>query len=174
MFVVDEMLRKVRLVKYLKQLGIDIDVSTFSKRLILQKIVYFLQEAGNHLGYSFGWYIHGPYSPDLTSDLYSVVGILDKGIIPKNFEVGMLSEREKDGINKVKKLMQRIGEISQSEKDKVKWLELLASLHYVLKYMNYKYCSYSEVKGYLRKLKPIFDEKAITEAYQILKELNFV
>lgn len=47
--------------------------SDFNSRLILQKTVYLMQEFGLNIGYSFSWYLHGPYSPNLTRDTYTMV-----------------------------------------------------------------------------------------------------
>src|SRR3989338_7845178 len=48
------------------------DMNLFSGRLILQKKVYLLQEAGLNLGYDFKLYIHGPYSSALAADGYKM------------------------------------------------------------------------------------------------------
>jgi uncharacterized protein YwgA len=47
---------------------------SFGERLRLQKVVYLLQAFGVKLGYGFGWYRYGPYSQNLVSDAYSVLG----------------------------------------------------------------------------------------------------
>jgi len=67
---VDE--RQIGLALTLKELGVSSDISGFNSRLILQKTVYLLEEAGIRLGYSFSWYLRGPYSPGLTRDLYDL------------------------------------------------------------------------------------------------------
>jgi len=46
--------------------------SNFNSRLILQKTVYLMQEFGLNIGYSFSWYLRGPYSPNLTRDTYGL------------------------------------------------------------------------------------------------------
>jgi uncharacterized protein YwgA len=48
---------------------------TFTERLLLQKRVYFIQQFGAPLGYSFGWYAHGPYSPELARDGFEIENV---------------------------------------------------------------------------------------------------
>jgi uncharacterized protein YwgA len=48
---------------------------TFAERLLLQKRVYFIQQFGAPLGYSFGWYVHGPYSSDLARDGFEIENV---------------------------------------------------------------------------------------------------
>ena len=55
-----------------KKFGLKRD--SFEERLKLQKIIYLLQDSGMQLGYGFGWYKYGPYSQDLVSDAYAVLG----------------------------------------------------------------------------------------------------
>jgi hypothetical protein len=49
--------------------------SNFNYRLILQKTVYLMQQFGLNIGYSFSWYLRGPYSPTLTRDTYELIKI---------------------------------------------------------------------------------------------------
>jgi uncharacterized protein YwgA len=41
-------------------------------RIRVQKAVYFLKRLGFDLGYEFSLYYHGPYSPELAYDYYSL------------------------------------------------------------------------------------------------------
>jgi len=43
----------------------------FQDKLVIQKIVYLLQMKGIKFNYSFNLYVRGPYSPDLTKDIYA-------------------------------------------------------------------------------------------------------
>lgn len=52
----------------------DLKRDTTEDRLKLQKAIYLLQAHGLQLGYGFSWYRYGPYSQDLVSDAYSVLG----------------------------------------------------------------------------------------------------
>ncbi len=53
-----------------KRLSIRPKVSDFQSKLVMQKTVYLLQIMGIKIGYSYGWYVRGNYSPELTKDLY--------------------------------------------------------------------------------------------------------
>ena len=52
----------------LDELGVPTKVDTFRDRKLVQKAVYVAKAAGVDLGYTYGWYVHGPYSPALTRD----------------------------------------------------------------------------------------------------------
>src|SRR5438445_12999592 len=66
--------QQILLAKALEAAEIPLDVTTFRDRLILQKTLYLLQNAGVHLGYRFRWYLRGPYSPDMTAGAFGIVG----------------------------------------------------------------------------------------------------
>ncbi len=53
-----------------KEMGVHPNLGDFSSRLVMQKTVYLLEKMGVNLGYSYGLYVHGPYSPALTRALY--------------------------------------------------------------------------------------------------------
>lgn len=50
---------------FLDDLGVSADIETIDDRKRVQKAVYLGQAAGADLGYRFGWYLLGPYSPSL-------------------------------------------------------------------------------------------------------------
>jgi len=54
----------------LKVLDFHFDNTLFEHRLIIQKVIFLLQLKGFHLGYPYGLYVRGPYSPSLASDYY--------------------------------------------------------------------------------------------------------
>ena len=58
----------------------NFSMDKFENRLILQKTIYLLQSFGVNLGYSFQWYIHGTYCPDLTKQGFELEGVM--GDIP--------------------------------------------------------------------------------------------
>jgi len=60
-----------RVIAFFKELGFAFDISRFDDRLIAQKLVCLLELKGIDLGYSCSLYVRGPYSPDLTQDLYA-------------------------------------------------------------------------------------------------------
>jgi uncharacterized protein YwgA len=60
-----------KVIAFFKELGFEFDISRFDDRLIAQKLVCLLELKGIDLGYSCSLYVRGPYSPDLTQDLYA-------------------------------------------------------------------------------------------------------
>lgn len=56
----------------LEQLGVNSTIETLTDRIRVQKAVYLAQLSGVDLGYRFGWYVHGPYSPQLTKDYFAL------------------------------------------------------------------------------------------------------
>ena len=63
--------KRKKLIAFFKELGFEFDIARFDDRLIAQKLVCLLELKGIDLGYSCSLYVRGPYSPDLTQDLYA-------------------------------------------------------------------------------------------------------
>src|SRR5215213_7560427 len=61
---------------YLNELGVPPVIDTIDDRKRVQKAVYLGQAAGINLNYEFSWYLHGPYSNELTRDYYKLAGAL--------------------------------------------------------------------------------------------------
>lgn len=92
---------------------------SFDHRLVFQKTIYLLQSFGLYLGYSFSWYIRGPYSPALTRKGYELVHKFEKS--PNiSFVEGSSEDRFRD-------FLDFLGE----KKNDANWLETLASLHFL-------------------------------------------
>src|SRR5438445_2603540 len=67
--------RLVALRLVLKELGIPQEPTDLAARKRIQKAVYLAQSAGVPLGYDFGWYKRGPYSPSLARSYFSYGGL---------------------------------------------------------------------------------------------------
>ncbi len=92
---------------------------SFVQRLRVQKSLYLLQAFGLYFGYSFSWYLRGPYSPGLTRDLYSLEELYE--FIP----VGRFEEPStEDRFEWFMSLLEDIG-------DDIRMLELTASAHFI-------------------------------------------
>jgi hypothetical protein len=63
--------KRKKVIAFFKELGFEFDISRFDDRLMAQKLVCLLELKGIDLGYSCSLYVRGPYSPDLTQDLYA-------------------------------------------------------------------------------------------------------
>lgn len=94
-------------------------MDTFEDRLILQKRIYLLQALGLFLGYRFNWYVHGPYSPDLTREAFKLVPIFKQ--VRKVKFAKERSERRFD------EYLRFLGK----RKDDGDWLEQLACAHFL-------------------------------------------
>lgn len=57
----------------------EFDLDNFDDRLRLQKYVHLAEGFGFDNPYSYGMYLHGPYSPDLAQDYYSELPSSDPG-----------------------------------------------------------------------------------------------
>ncbi len=97
----------------------DVSLDRFNDRLRLQKLGYLAQALGASGGFTFSWYLRGPYSSSLTKMLYSAeeVGILGKKMY--------LSKDEKGVVKNLKKLL-------KNELNDPSLLELYASVWYLL------------------------------------------
>jgi len=115
---VNEKERTVVLGALLRRIG-NFDMSTFNGRLVLQKTVYLFQLFGLYLGYKFSWYIHGPYSPDLTRDAFRLQLIYRD--IPR---MAFSDERIERGVGN---FLVFLG----GRKSDANWLEQLACTHFL-------------------------------------------
>lgn len=141
------------------------DISTKSDRVRVQKAIYLAQTIGVNLGYSYSWYLRGPYSTGLTKDYYQLNE--DKAAGDQSYKKMALNDAVKTKLSMAAKLMAiPQGVIITREH----WYELLASLHYLIKSSGYTYENACE---YLRSVKPhlagFFDV-----GKQRLKEFNLV
>lgn len=105
--------------------GTGTDISSKEKRLKVQKSVYIVQAAGIKLGYSFDWYINGPYSTELTRDYYELAGrrtaATGAGNRQLNPSVVSLLERAQAALKVPEGLAL----------PPARWMELVASVHYL-------------------------------------------
>ncbi len=111
----------------LDEIGQDLTLRPFSNRLILQKTIYLVQASGVHLGYSFTWYLRGPYSRELTADLFTAREELDGGA--DETSDWFLDEESTERIEQIRPLIEVPQGFGRSKAD---WLELLASVHFLI------------------------------------------
>lgn len=123
---------RIELNLVLEQLGLpNAKLDSFSERFNVQKRVYLTQIMGYDLGYHFNWYLRGPYSRHLTEDAFTMRDELSAG--DKDADNYELST---DGVTKIKKALELCALPKTIKIEQDKWLELLASLHY-LKHIAY-------------------------------------
>ncbi len=124
---------QIRLKLLLDRLNISSDISTLEDRKRVQKAVYLGQKAGVDLGYQYGWYIMGPYSPELTQDYFILGSDISKGDI--SYKEYVLIDELNQRLDAIKELLLPPSNVPLQQAD---WLELLASIVYLLDYQNLK------------------------------------
>jgi len=145
-----------KLVACLKTLGFKPNMQDFSERKKVQKLIYLIQEvAGIPMGFDFNWYHHGPYSPGLTKVLFE----LDEGKAPTN------ETPSKIEIEQLKALKEFLREDLQSADN----LELLGSLHYLLRMAKRYGIGEEEAYLILKSKKPYFSDSEIEKARKKLR-----
>lgn len=131
-------------------------LDTINDRILLQKKVYLAQDIGLPLGYGYSWYIHGPYSTDLTAVAYQIIPEGDVDI-----ENHSLKEPYASMILKVNSLENEINKRKLTI-GVVQWYELIASIAYWFK----RECNTEEkAVEKIRATKPQFTEEQIKAGY---------
>ena len=138
-------------------LGISKD--TFDDRLLSQKKIFLLQELGVNLGYTYNWYVHGPYSPDLTTYIFNKLDVLKE----EDFSDYRFSEAVQEKVETVNALAaKKPGALSMCS-----WYELLASVLYIKRKWKKE-----DVFASLVKHKPKFSEEQFEAAVQELRAVG--
>lgn len=111
----------------LDELGISAGIQSVGDRKRIQKAVYLAQAAGVDLGYFFGWYVMGPYSPALADEYYGLESALEQKAD------GLANTALRTDLKKKLKALQPAlqpphGSHLSTQDD---WLELLASIHFL-------------------------------------------
>lgn len=149
-----------RLFASLSALGINPTMSSFEERKQVQKMVYLLDNAFEmNFGFHYNWYLHGPYSPQVTRIIFDVV----EGQQTVNSNPAILSSNDLNKIEKLKSFLK--GDINSIDE-----LELLGSLHYLLTCNNEKPRT-KEIVKFMREKKPYFSEKQVYRAIERLQPL---
>lgn len=118
--------RTLALKLVLQHLGVGERIDTVDERMEVQKAIYLAQSSGLSLGFSYGWYLKGPYSPSLTKVYYSLENLTPDDqtrLAGTNLRAPVISI-----LDKIKFLMDQ----KPADIDRPRWLELLASLHYLI------------------------------------------
>lgn len=151
----------------LKELGIKYRMESFDDRLCVQKTVYLAQAMGATLGHHFNWYLRGPYARGLTGDVFDAIG----GYDPDSF----LQRWVLDAEMKEKLAVLRPQLEAPAGLDQPKWLELLASVHFLLdRHQVSPSADAGELRERLEKFKKPFSESQIAEALRRLGDLGLL
>lgn len=131
-------------------------LESINDRILLQKKVYLAQDIGLPLGYGYSWYIHGPYSTDLTAVAYQIIPEGDTAI-----ESHSLKEPYASMITRVNGLENVIDERGLSI-SVVQWYELIASIAYWYKR---GYATEDKIVEKIYETKPQFTENQVKAGY---------
>lgn len=115
--------RETSLALLLDALGVEATITKFSDRKDFQKMVYLAKCAGVDLGYRYGWYVYGPYAPDLARDYFSLDKTPAEEIAAVR-ESYKLDRRLEARVNRAKQVIDSPPPAGVQRSD---WLELLAS-----------------------------------------------
>lgn len=140
----------------------DFSYSNFDDRLEMQKAVYLLQSMGVPVGdYAFRWYHHGPYSQTLQDDMHYEDG-RDCAHLKINAEYA----------RKIDQLRDIIDSPAKEPYPLRKWVECLASLHYLREYVLPHGATQEAVITELEFRKPHLDQHTVNEeAYRKMDAL---
>ncbi len=120
--------RLIVLKLFMDELEVPSDIDTLDDRKRVQKAVYLGQLTGVDLSYRFGWYLMGPYSPALTKDYYNLAEAVASG--DRDYERHNLHKAMRDQLGRVRPIMDVPEGVTLTQEN---WLELLSSLHFLLK-----------------------------------------
>ncbi len=154
---------KFRLLAAFRQMNQTINMRTFNDRLILQKKAYLLQELGMNLSNTYGWYIHGPYSRDVANDGFQLASLQDQ-----IGEVPVLEEPDNEAVNTLQTIITEATRSFQG-KDEPFYLELLASLHFILQHGYPKPANKEAALGQLLRAKSKFTRQEVETALRLLE-----
>lgn len=101
----------------------NFDMDAFDGRLTFQKTIQILQSFGIDLGYYYGWYLRGPYCPDLTKDGFELKDEIEK--IPQ-LDIKFADPEDQSRYNNFKMFM-------HDKKNDPKQLEIASSICFLRK-----------------------------------------
>jgi len=151
-----------RLFASLCVLGISPTMTTFSERKRVQKLVYLLDKVFDmRFGFSYSWYLHGPYSSEVTRIVFDVV----EGRQTMSADPRILSYEDLKKIDQLKAFLGN--DLCSTDQ-----LELLVSLHFLVDHAKPLGLKKEEVITFLKSKKPYFTDQEIDSALSRLQELG--
>jgi hypothetical protein len=147
--------KRKKVIAFFRELGFEFNISRFDDRLIAQKLVCLLELRGIDLGYPCSLYVRGPYSPDLTEDLY---------VFTREFETLQTGSR----LNPAEK--EAAGELGRIFGLKPILLEVGATYGY---FAIRRECDPFEALRQVKRLKPFYSETQIALGISKAKEFLF-
>jgi len=142
-------------------------MDTFADRKKVQKLVYLLDKVFDMgFNFSYSWYLHGPYSPDVTRLVFDVI----EGRQVVSSEPKILSTKDLRKIDRMKLFLGNDIKINDR-------LELLVSLHYLMQYlkdprMRARALTLDDIIAFLKTKKPYFTDEEILDCIDKLSVLE--
>lgn len=134
---------------YEKIYGEEFNPTTFNSRMEMQKAIYLIQEAGFAVGeYDFLWYKHGPHSQNLQNDILRLSNVNKENVI--------FTEEATAVLNDLNSMLNQENSYGRS-----KWVECIASILYLKKYVYPNTISDEELISKLVEKKPHLDKPDI-------------
>lgn len=154
--------RTSKLFASLRVLGINPKMETFTERKQVQKLAYLLDKVfGMSFDFSYNWYLHGPYSPEVTKKIFDVI----EGREVIRSDPGILQDGD---VRKIEQLKSFLGsDINSSDK-----LELLVSMHFLMQYSRDSNFALEDIIAFLKAKKPYFTGEDISDAINRLRTLD--
>jgi uncharacterized protein YwgA len=153
--------QQIGLMLSMGELDLEVKVDDFDDRLILQKAVYLAQAAGVQLGYSYGWYLRGPYCPAVADDGFALVSETP------DIESWHLDAQSTEKLRSLRRLITA----SEADRDSLaQRLELLASVHFLIDRQQVQGRSPTGIAELLQRYGKNFDEEQVKGALEELSE----
>jgi hypothetical protein len=153
--------RTSKLFASLSALGISPKMETFAERKKVQKIAYLLDKVFEmNFGFSYGWYLHGPYSPEVTRIVFDVVEGRQNVISDPAYLT-------KEDQHKIELLKTFLGEDIDSTDE----LELLVSIYYLLDCYRQSKTKTADVVAFLKERKPYFSTEEVCGAIDRMRSI---
>lgn len=155
------MRQKSKLFASLRVLGINPKMDTFADRKRVQKLVYLLDKVfGMRFNFFYNWYLHGPYSPEVTKLVFDVI---ERRQVIRS-DPGVLSREDARRIHRMESFLG--DDIDSNDR-----LELLVSLHFLMQYLRPPKVTMKDIVTFLKSKKPYFTDDEILDCIDQLKML---
>jgi uncharacterized protein YwgA len=146
--------RLKKIIACMREFGIKPKVESFESKLVIQKATCLLGLLGFNSGYRFSIYVRGPYSPDLTRDIYENRDDVEK----------LRTDYSLSGIEKG--IVAKVSEASDNLDPTL--LEIMATYAFLSREYG---LSGKAAIAELKRLKPFFSESRIAVGVSRAKEL---
>ena len=137
----------------LRDLGVSPSVDSFEARKRIQKLGYILQKVGVLPSYGYIWYLHGPYAPELTKDLYEIATQRD---------FFLTRNQDRTFVPEIQERLMRLRELLRPVMENTGLLEATASILFLG----------SNWRNVLSRLKPALPAAVIEEAERLVERLR--